>query len=415
MNEQVRKEQSSSSLLALPWLFFFLADIQTGLGPFLAAYLAAHHWDERTVGLALTSGGLMTVALSPFAGAWVDGSRNKRSLIAIGTGAIVVSAVLLTISVTRPVVFSAQMLIGAAGALLLPTMAAITLGLVGQKLFDRQFGVNQAFNSAGNVFSALTLAAVSWWIGLHAIFLATAVFAIPVWLCLRAIRKEDIDDAAASSAGETSGAAPSAMQRIRHICADRILLTFFACGFLFHLANAAMLPQLGEMLTKGNARMATPFMSACIIVTQVVIAATAALVGRTASSVGRKPLLLVGFGVLPVRGLLYTLVHGTTALIAVQALDGVANAIFGVVSILLVADRMRGTGHFNFAQGALATCVGLGAALSTTLGGTLIHRFNYNVSFLGLAGVAALGFVLLLLAVPETLPTQPGSPEPAQC
>ena len=64
---------------------------------------------------------------------------------------------------------------------------------------------------------------------------------------------------------------------------------------------------------------------------------------------------------------------------------------------------MRGKGHFNLAQGALAVCVGLGAALSNTYGGTLAHRFGFGMSFVGLAAVGLLGFALLWIGVPETL------------
>jgi MFS family permease len=173
--------------------------------------------------------------------------------------------------------------------------------------------------------------------------------------------------------------------------------------FLFHLANAAMLPQLGEMLSKDNRRAAAPFMSASIIVTQVIIAISAAWLGRRASTKGRKPLLLLGFGVLPVRGVLYTLVHSAALLISIQMLDGIANAVFVVVAILVIKDRTQGTGRFNLAAGALATTVGVGAALSNTIGGMLIQRLGYRASFLGLAGVAVLAFCLLV-AIPETLP-----------
>lgn len=182
------------------------------------------------------------------------------------------------------------------------------------------------------------------------------------------------------------------------------LLVFLACAFLFHFANAAMLPQLGEMLSHGSAASAAPFMSACIIVTQVVIMCSATFIGRYANQHGRKPLLLIGFGVLPVRAVLYTLTHWSIALIGIQLLDGIANAIFGVVAVLVVADLTRGTGRFNFVQGALATAVGLGAALSTTFGGKLIGAFSFRISFLSLGAVALAAFLLLLLTVPETLP-----------
>ena len=175
-----------------------------------------------------------------------------------------------------------------------------------------------------------------------------------------------------------------------------------------------MLPQLGELLAHGSAREAAPFMGGCVAITQVVILLTAAFFGRFANRHGRKGLLLIGFGVLPIRALLYTVFHAVAALLAVQILDGIANSIFGVVSILVIADRTRGTGRFNLAQGALATAVGLGAALSNTFGGTLMEKSGYRISFLALGAVACLATLLLLFAVPETSPEHRMHSAPAQ-
>src|SRR5579862_6545692 len=166
------------------------------------------------------------------------------------------------------------------------------------------------------------------------------------------------------------------------------------------------------MLFKNNPKAAAPFMAACIIVTQIVIAASAVWIGKRAAAKGRKPLLLIGFGVLPIRGILYTLTHAAGALIAIQTLDGVANAIFGIVSILVVKDRTQGTGRFNVAAGSLATMVGIGAATSTTIGGVLIQHLGYRASFLGLAAIALVAFTLLWFAVPETLPIPPRTRHP---
>jgi MFS family permease len=139
-------------------------------------------------------------------------------------------------------------------------------------------------------------------------------------------------------------------------------------------------------------------------VTQVVIMCSAASIGRWANVHGRKPLLLLGFGVLPVRALLYTVIHHRGALVAVQVLDGIANGIFGVVSVLVVADRTAGTGRFNVTQGGLATAVGLGAALSNLFGGKLVEYFSFNVSFLALGGVALIALAILWIGIPETQP-----------
>jgi MFS family permease len=395
------KTTQRSTLRSVEWLNFFLADVQTGLGPFLAAYLAASGWNPGRVGYVLTFGGLVTVAMQTPAGGIVDAARRKRSLLAVSLGVLVAGAFLLMGRLSPLSVYSAQFLIGVSAAFLAPTVAAITLGIVGARKFDKQFGRNQSFNSAGNVFAAGLIAWVSYKFGYHAIFVVAAILALPALLAIFMIDAGQIDYAR-SRAAKSDGKELKA-EGVSALLKDRVLLVFLGAACLFHLSNAAMLPQLGELLAKGNRRTTAPFMSACIIVTQVVIALSAAWIGRRASTSGRKPLLLIGFGVLPIRGVLYTLTHTAGILIAIQTLDGIANAIFVVVSILVIADLTRGTGRFNLAAGALATTVGIGAALSNTVGGQLIQHFGFNVSFLGLAVIAVFAVALLRFGVPETL------------
>jgi Na+/H+ antiporter NhaD/arsenite permease-like protein len=85
------------------------------------------------------------------------------------------------------------------------------------------------------------------------------------------------------------------------------VIIFAAAAVLFHFANAAMLPLVGEKLTLGMSRGASALMSACIIAAQAVMVPVAVLASRFAESWGRKPVFLIGLAVLPVRGLLYTL------------------------------------------------------------------------------------------------------------
>jgi predicted MFS family arabinose efflux permease len=301
-------------------------------------------------------------------------------------------------------VYSAQVLIGGAGPFLAPALAAITMGLVGQRGFDRQFGRNQAFNSAGNVAAALLILAVSHYLGNRAIFIAAACLVAPTIAATMLIKPEEIDYERARGGCERVRQNQGLGYTLRLLAQDRILLLFLFCCFLFHFANAAMLPELGELLSRNNAKTAVAFMTACVIVTQLIISFSAAWIGLQAHRRGRRPLLLIGFGVLPVRAVLYTLTHLPAALIAIQCLDGVANAIFGVVAVLVIADRTRGTGRFNLASGALATAVGAGAALSNSYGGYLIHLFGFRISFLGLAAVALAGFLMLFFFLPETEP-----------
>jgi MFS family permease len=390
------------SIRALEWTNFFLADVQAGVGPFVAAYLASLGWQAGAVGRALTFGGIISVLLQTPAGWIVDRAAHKRAILIAGSVLLAASAVLFTISGRASIVYTAQGLIGFAGPFLGPTIAAITMGLIGKELFDCLFGRNQGFNAAGNLFAAAVIALISRFIGNRAIFLAVAVLILPTIVATLAIKHDDIDQELARGGCEDENEDGGNKSVLFRLAKDRVLLVFLGCAFLFHFANAAMLPQLGELLARGNAKSAAPFMGACVSITQIVMLCTAAFLGRYASRYGRRGLLLFGFAVLPVRAVLYTVLHAVPALLAVQTLDGVANSIFGVVSILVIADRTRGTGRFNLAQGALATAVGLGAALSNSFGGMLMEKSGYRTSFLALGGVASLAFLLLLLAVPET-------------
>ena len=182
----------------------------------------------------------------------------------------------------------------------------------------------------------------------------------------------------------------------------RPLLLYAGCTMLFHFANAPLLPLVGQKLALAHRGLATAMMSGCIIAAQAIMLPIALFVGRTADSWGRKPILLIGFGILPVRAVLYTLSNNSAWLIGVQLLDGVGAGIWGAITPLVLADLMRGTGRYNVAQGGVATAQGIGASLSGLAAGVIVDRFGYSAAFLTSAGVAALAFAALALAMPET-------------
>jgi predicted MFS family arabinose efflux permease len=295
----------------------------------------------------------------------------------------------------------AQTLIGGTSSVFIPAIAAISLGVVGHQLFDRRQGRNQTFNSAGNVVAAVSMGLIGYFISNRGIFFFVVAFTVPTLVALSFIRPQEIDyDLARGAKGGPDDGKASQMKELLH---DRRLLIFLLCAVMFHFANAAMLPLLGEMLAKGQGRSSMMFMSACVITTQVVVVLLATWVGRTAGTWGRKPLLLIAFGVMPIRGVLYTLTHDTTALVAIQILDGIGAAIFGIVSILVIADLTQGTGRFNLTQGAIGAAVGTGASLSQVAAGSVAHHLGNNAGFLFLAAIASVAFVILFLFMPETL------------
>jgi MFS family permease len=180
------------------------------------------------------------------------------------------------------------------------------------------------------------------------------------------------------------------------------LLIFAAGMMLFQFANAAMLPLMAGVVTTRSSQWAPVLIAACIIVPQAIVALMSPSVGRKAQQWGRRPLLLLAFASLAIRGLLFAVVKDPYLLVAVQVFDGITAAVFSVMVPLIVADIAFGSGHFNLAQGVVGTAIGVGASLSTVLAGYASDKFGSSVAFTGLAGVAAFGLVMIWLIMPET-------------
>ena len=397
---ETKAPPSRGTLRGLDWLNFLLADVQTGVGPFLAIYLASYKWNEERVGLALTVGGIAGILTQTPAGGLVDFLRSKRALVGVGVAALAAGALLIALFPWFWPIMGAQILIGGTSSVFIPAICAMSLGIVGRGAFDIRQGRNQTFNSAGNVMAAVSMGLLGYLVSNRSIFFFVVALAVPTILVLFMIRPAEIDYELARGAND--GEKGGKVESVRVLFQDRPLVLFLVCAVMFHFANAAMLPLLGEMLAKGHGRSSMMFMSACVVTTQFVITLLASWSGRKAGTWGRKPLLLIAFGVLPIRGVLYTLTSNTILLVAIQTLDGVGAGIFGVVSVLVIADLTRGTGRFNLTLGAITTAVGIGASLSQVIAGSIVHHAGSSAGFLFLAGVAATAFAILYFFMPET-------------
>ncbi|MBX8574101.1 MFS transporter [Pseudomonas cichorii] len=390
--------------LSLDSLNFFLADVRDGLGPYLAIYLlAVHHWEPASIGVVMTIAGIAGLITQTPAGALVDSSRGKRAIIAIAALLVTGSCLLLPFVSSFTLVALTQALSAVAASVFAPAIAAITLGITGPRAFTRRTGRNETFNHAGNACAALLAGGFAYLFGPVAVFYLMAVMALGSVIAVSFVSADAINHDLARGL-DTSGARhaepPSGFSVL---FTNKPLLLFGICCALFHLANAAMLPLVSQKLAQVNLQMATPLTSACIVAAQLVMVPAALLVGAKADLWGRKPLLLIGFLILPLRGALYTLSDDPYWLVAVQLLDGVGAGIFGALFPVIVKDLTYGTGHFNISLGALSTLFGLGAALSNSLAGFVVQQAGYSAAFLTLAAVAAAALVLLWVAVPETL------------
>jgi MFS family permease len=403
------RHPSRRSLWSLDGLNVFLADVRDGMGPFLGTFLREkHHWDAAQVGIALAASQIGTVLAQTPAGALIDRIRGKRLAVALAAAAVAAGCMVLYLVPTLAVVVAAQAVIGAAAAIFPPAVAALTLGLVGRAAMPRRTGRNEAFNHGGNVVAAALAGISAYLFGYGAMFLLVAGMAAASSAAVLLIREREIDHDLARGAddGEEHG---RPVVGVGELFRDRRIATFIVAAVLFHFANAAMLPLAGQKSSDGLKDGAAVVMSACIIAAQVVMVPVALAASRLATSWGRKPVFLIGIGVLPIRGLLYCLSVNPFYLVGVQLLDGIGAGIFGVVSVLVVADLTQGTGRFNLTQGALATATGVGAGLSNVLAGFVVRAAGFDAGFLTLAAIAAAGTLYFALAMPETMQTDPVS------
>jgi MFS family permease len=393
---------SRRSLRGLDWFVFFVADVQAGFGPFVAVYLTTQKWTQFDIGLVMTVAGLISLVGQVPGGALVDAARSERVVAGAAVAAIGAAALGYALLPIFPMVLASASLQAAASCVLGPAIAAISLGLVGHSAIGERFGRNARFASIGAGLSAGVMGAIGYFFTAQSVFFVTAALMVPALLVLRRLIPDEIDPGRAHGSSPPPAAKPPI--DLKSLLQKRSLLIFGLCLLLFHLANAAMLPLMGSVLTTRSSQWATVLIGACLVGPQLIVALFSPWVGRQAERWGRRPLLIAGFAALPLRGLLFATVSDPYLLVAVQLLDGLTGAVLAVMVPLTVADLTRGTGRFNLTQGLVGTMTGLGASFSPTFAGYVSDTFGSSHAFFGLATIAVLGLVVVTLLMPETRP-----------
>jgi MFS family permease len=392
-----RTERSANRALDL--VNFFLADAQTGFGPFVSVYLTTHKWTQVDIGFVLTLGTVTSLVGQLPAGLLVDAAHNKRLTASVALCGIIVAALLLAVFPNKLPVMLAQMVHGLASCVITPTIAAISLRMAGHGNLGERLGRNARFASIGNGLAAAVMGATGAYLAPRFVFLLTAGLCVPALIALWGIGPGVYARSQTTSKVMDWGG-------LRQLLTDRRLVVFWVCVMLFHLSNAAMLPLAGSAVTMRAGHYASLIIAACIVVPQAVVAMLSPWVGRVAGVTGRRRILLLGWAALPVRGVMLAILPGAWPLVAGQAVSGLSAAVFGVALPLVAADVTLGMSHFNLCMAILGLAIFVGAGISTTMAGEIADTAGMPVAFLVLAVIGAVAWLVVWLMMPETRPAE---------
>lgn len=387
---------SNRALRPLRALNFFMADMQAGIGPFLGVFLLAHGWKSGPIGTVMAVGGIAGMVMTAPAGALIDATKRKRLYVVIPGIFTMLASVIILRSQHFWLVTASQIATAIAGSAIGPAVVGITLGIVRQSGFNRQNGINQAFNHAGNVVGAALSGYLGMKYGLPAVFWLAVGFAILSIVSALTIPANAIDDRVARGLkDDAEKEARAGGFRVLLTCKPLLILTI-ALAF-FHLGNGAMLPLYGMAAASQKQGDPSMLVAMTIIIAQTVMVIASLVAMRMAEKHGYWLVLLISFIALPIRGLIAAHWISQTGLYPVQILDGVGAGLQSVAVPGLVARILNGTGRINVGQGAVMTMQSLGAALSPALGGWMAQDIGYPTTFLVLGSFALVSASLWMI------------------
>ena len=387
-------------------LNFFLADVRGGMGAFVSVFLLTEaHWTPAEIGVVLAISGLIGISLHAPVGAFIDNTRAKRALLVVSVALLAVCAIAIERAPIGPVVLVADVIMAVLGGVFAPTVAALTLGLTAVPEFAQRLARNAVFDRIGNIFVTGLVGVLGWWLSQRATFYLVPLFALlSAWVAL-SIPARAIDHERARGF-HVEGRPEPWWKLITH---HRDLVALAIAVALFHLANASMLPLVGQKLALAHPGLETALVAGCILVAQLISIPVALVVGARAASWGHKALLIAACLALLVRALIFGWFDDARVLVAAQVLDGVSAGILDVMIPLALANIVGGTGRYSLSRGIIGTIQGVGGSISNVGAGAVVAWGGYSAAFATLSIAPILACCVLAFAMTARSGDQSGS------
>jgi MFS family permease len=382
--------------------------------PYLPLYLNQEGLSERTIGLMSTLAALASVAQFPL-GLWSDKLNRRKPFLVAGLAVLAASTFLL---------YHAHGLIWVGFLVILFAENGICRSTV-----ESLAGAEATQLSSSHVGAAL--GALRFWrpIGIILVALAGGILAesfgvglilLPLGLlqCLAVLaalliheepKKDDRSvQVVAVYPREENGL--SAMPKEGKGLRDAVLWIFVAAMVLFHFANAPGGVYLG-LFMKHELGSADGYLSYAFVVSMIAWMIVVRPAGWLSDRLGRKPLLLIGWGATTLRLLLVSVAQTPWQVLVIQVLDGVAQGLFTVTAAAWMTDRLGDPRRAGEAQVLVGTSLVFGSAVGPLVSCLIVDDLGYRGMFGLLAGVCAAATAIILFFVPETIKTHPKEAE----
>lgn len=414
----------SRTEIALDTLCFLFADVQY-MGPLTAIYC------YQDLGMSLSQTGMImcvqyifAVAAGPAFGGLFDKTPHKRSVLSLAfmlTAFTYITLGMLETFWELVFIFAVQSAVSGA---YVPGINALGLGLVGSKNFSKRATRNEMFRHGGVLMAGLVPMLLIPRHGFHAYFYLNTILSFVGMTTVWFIDDGDIDHDMAS--GNTSlDADDAAAVPLKELFKSSQIRLLIGATVFFHMGNAPMLPFLGEKIETLNHQNdthvelpgiglidGTVSVSLSQLMAELFSIPVAFLAGKLMerSGWGRRRVALIGFGIVPIRGLLFAMADEIEMLLVIQSLDALGAAVASVTAMVMMQDLSRGTGRFSILQGSIAASLGLGSALGQVIAGFVSDEHGFAAMFTVLSSISVIA-LLGITAMRETKPALLGKKE----
>jgi MFS family permease len=396
-------KQLTPSLRALDMLCLFLAPLAGGAGNYMALFFSSSlHWSTNKIGVLLA---IMSISIGIAqipAGVFIDKTSHLKRIIMIALSLLTLAWLTILVYPDFYTAMVAQVLIGMTCAIFMPAVASMTLGLVGFKKFDVRLGRNGVFSHAGNALTAVIIAFCLAKSGSWSVLVLFIVFACLAIIATSRINRDCIDYIYLHKHTENHKGVHPLLGGFASLLKSRTSVFFTIAALLYTFADASMLPLMVQRIASTGSKSSNVHVPIALFLTELVMIPVCYIAAKRAH-LGRKPLLVISYAFLFIRGVSFSLTSDPNMLVGLQILDGISAGIFGLMLTLVISDLSVDTGRFNATLTTMGMFFTLTNGVSNLIFGFTTGKFGYPMAFTIMAICAALGGVLIWTLVPETI------------